>query len=100
MWNAQENGGHINTLNAQLKANTLFYMGHSAGAIMSGPNILAATWKCIDAYSHSIQPCNAPYVKLPPSEKAESFFLKEEHMNDLYASRCDIGLGKLWEQRH
>ena len=90
MWNRQKNGGHIDTLNAQLKSNTLFYMGHSAGAIMSGPNILTATWKCIDAFSHSIQPYNAPYVKLPPSENVETFFIKEENQNDLYESRCHM----------
>ena len=65
-------------------------MGHSAGAIMSGPNILPATRKCIDAFSHSIQPYNAPYVKLPPSENLETFFIKEENQNDLYESRCHM----------
>ena len=90
MWNRQKNGGHIDTLNAQLKSNSLFYMGHSAGAIMSGPNILTATWKCIDAFSHSIQPYNAPYVKLPPSENNETFFISEVNQNDLYQSRCHM----------
>jgi len=65
----------------------LFFMGHSAGSIMSGPNILTATWKCIDSFSHCCQPYNAPWVRLPPSEKQSDFFVGAVNKNDLRVSR-------------
>ena len=56
MWDRQslQNGfefGHMQLLRNQLKEGKLFYLGHSAGLIMSGPNILTATFKGIDAFS-------------------------------------------------
>ena len=94
MWDKQEGGGHKQLLREQLQAGHLFYMGHSAGAIMSGENILGATWKCIDAFSHSVQPYNAKFVRLPPSETPETFYvsgLSEAERADpdtlLFASR-------------
>jgi hypothetical protein len=60
MWDRQgsEDGGigHMQLLRDKLKDGTLFYMGHSAGLIMSGPNILPATFKGIDAFSVVTQP--------------------------------------------
>ena len=46
--------------------NKLVYLGHSAGAIMSGEYILTATWKGIDSVSHSVQPYNKDFMRLPP----------------------------------
>ena len=57
------------------------------GLIMSGPNILTATWKGIDAFSVVTQPYNAPYVKLPPSESVASFFVAEKETNHLDVAR-------------
>ena len=79
MWDRQgqsEGGGHMQLLRAQLKEGALFYMGHSAGLIMSGPNILPATFKGIDAFSIVTQPYNAPFMRLPASEAPETFFLR------------------------
>jgi len=94
MWNCQQSSdascGHKLLLLELLKKGELFYMGHSAGAIMSGENILTATWKCIDAFSHSVQPYNSAYVKLPPSETSETFFLPLEKKNDLFESRMHM----------
>ena len=59
MWDRQgqsEGGGHMQLLRDQLKEGALFYMGHSAGLIMSGPNILPATFKGIDACAPSPSP--------------------------------------------
>jgi len=96
MWNCQpssdQSSGHKQLLLELLKGGELFYMGHSAGAIMSGENILTATFKCIDAFSHTVQPYNSAYVRLPPSETAETFFLPPEKgaKNDLFASRMHM----------
>ena len=80
--------GHMHLLREQLKAGTLFYMGHSAGLIMSGPNILTATFKGIDAFSIVTQPYNAPFLRLPPSEASEAFFVAEK--NDLVSARTKM----------
>jgi len=93
MWDQQgkENGvgiGHMQLLRNQLKEGTLFYMGHSAGLIMSGPNILPATFKGIDAFSIVTQPYNAPFLRLPPLETPETFFAKEK--NDLFSARTKM----------
>ena len=92
MWDQQsrENGGigHMQLLRDKLKQGTLFYMGHSAGLIMSGPNILTATFKGIDAFSIVTQPYNAPFLRLPPSETPETFFAKEK--NDLLSARTKM----------
>jgi len=77
--------GHMQLLLDKLKEGTLFYMGHSAGLIMAGQNILPATFKGIDALSVVTQPYNAPFVRLPPSVTAETFFAKEK--NDLLSAR-------------
>jgi hypothetical protein len=80
---------HITYLLApQLKDGTIFYMGHSAGLIMSGPNILTATFKGIDAFSIVTQQYNAPFMRLPPSESPETFFAKEK--NDLLSARTKM----------
>jgi len=96
MWDQQkqeEDGaiGHMQLLRSKLEEGTLFYMGHSAGLIMSGPNILTATFKGIDAFSVVTQPYNAPFLRLPPSETPETFFAGEK--NDLSAAR-----GKMLEK--
>jgi hypothetical protein len=93
MWDRQslQNGlefGHMQLLRNQLKEGKLFYLGHSAGLIMSGPNILPATFKGIDAFSIVTQPYNAPYMRLPPCETPETFFVKEK--NDLYSARMKM----------
>jgi len=92
MWDQQQdnvgetNGiGHMQLLRNLLADGTLFYLGHSAGAIMSGPNILTATFKGIDAFSIVTQPYNAPFLKLPPSESSETFFASEK--NNLSTAR-------------
>jgi len=77
-------------LRNKVKDGTLFYMGHSAGLIMSGPNILTATFKGIDAFSVVTQPYNSPYVRLPPSETPETFFTSEKDKNNLYAARTKM----------
>jgi len=67
MWNDQQlppqtqTCGHMQLLRNLLSQNKLFYMGHSAGAIMSGSNILTATFKGIDAFSIVIQLYNARF---------------------------------------
>ena len=93
MWNRQalENGlkeGHMQLLRNQLKDGKLFYLGHSAGLIMSGPNILPATFKGIDAFSIVTQSYNAPFLRLPPLENPETFFAKEK--NDLLSARTKM----------
>ena len=93
MWDRQslQNGlefGHMQLLRNQLKEGKLFYLGHSAGLIMSGPNILTATFKGIDAFSIVTQPYNAPFMRLPPCETPETFFAKEK--NDLYLARTKM----------
>ena len=55
---------------------------------MSGPNILTATFKGIDAFAVVTQPYNAPYLRLPPSETPESFFAQEK--NDLLKARTQM----------
>ena len=85
MWDRR--GGHMQLLRDQLEAGTLFYMGHSAGLIMSGPNILPATFKGIDALSVCTQPYNAPFVRLPPPETPETFYVRDDEKNDLVAAR-------------
>merc|ERR1719254_483863 len=80
--------GHMQLLLDKLKEGTLFYMGHSAGLIMSGPNILPATFKGIDAFSVVTQPYNSPFVRLPPSETPDSFFCA--HKNDLRHARTHM----------
>ena len=55
---------------------------------MSGPNILTATFKGIDAFSVVTQPYNAPFLRLPPSETPETFFAAEK--NDLWAARTKM----------
>ena len=80
--------GHMQLVRDKLKEGTLFYMGHSAGLIMSGPNILPATFKGIDAFSIVTQPYNAPFLRLPPSETHETFFTKEK--NDLVLARTKM----------
>lgn len=80
--------GHMQLLRDNLKEGTNFYMGHSAGLIMSGPNILPATWKGIDALSVVTQPYNAPFLRLPPPETPETFFTKEK--NDLLMARTKM----------
>merc|ERR1712238_513538 len=79
--------GHMQFLRNKVKNGTLFYMGHSAGLIMSGPNILTATFKGIDAFSVVTQPYNAPYVRLPPSETPDTFFTSNTDKNNLWAAR-------------
>ena len=92
MWDRQglKNGaiGHMQRLRNQLKEGTLFYLGHSAGLIMSGPNILTATFKGIDAFSIVTQSYNAPFLRLPPFESPETFFAKEK--NDLLSARTKM----------
>jgi hypothetical protein len=93
MWDTQavvDGGaiGHMGLLRDRLKQGKLFYMGHSAGLIMSGPNILTATFKGIDAFSVVTQPYNAPFLRLPPSETPETFFAKEK--NDLLSARTKM----------
>merc|ERR1740122_825571 len=92
MWDRQGRedggGGHMQLLRDRLKEGVLFYMGHSAGLIMSGPNILTATFKGIDAFSVVTQPYNAPFLRLPPSETPETFFAKEK--NDLLSARTKM----------
>mmetsp|Transcript_44017 Transcript_44017/g.49952 ORF Transcript_44017/g.49952 Transcript_44017/m.49952 type:complete len:602 (+) Transcript_44017:93-1898(+) len=90
MWDQQEKEGkgHMQLLRDLLSKNELFYMGHSAGAIMSGPNILTATFKGIDAFSVVTQPYNSPFMKLPPSESAETFFTEDK--NNLVQSRTQM----------
>ena len=91
MWDKQEDGGgHMQLLRDQLKDGTLFYTGHSAGLIMSNPTILTATFKGIDAFSIVTQPYNAPFLRLPPSETAETFFVAEKEKNDLLSSRTKM----------
>jgi len=94
MWDRQglEDGGvgHMQLLRDQLKAGKLFYMGHSAGLIMSGPNILTATFKGIDAFSIVTQPYNAPFMRLPPSETPETFFVAATDKNDLLLARTKM----------
>ena len=55
---------------------------------MADPNILTATFKGIDAFSIVTQPYNAPFLKLPPSEKPETFFALEK--NDLVTARTKM----------
>ena len=93
MWNRQalENGlkeGHMQLLRNLLKEGKLFYLGHSAGLIMSGPNILPATFKGIDAFSIVTQSYNAPFLRLPPFETPKTFFAKEK--NDLLSARTKM----------
>ena len=92
MWNRQgvENGeiGHMQLLRNELKEGKLFYLGHSAGLIMSGPNILPATFKGIDAFSIVTQPYNAPFMRLPPFVAPETFFVQEK--NDLLSARTKM----------
>ena len=80
--------GHMQLLRQQLKEGNLVYLGHSAGLIMSGPNILPATFKGIDAFSVVTQSYNAPFLRLPPSETPETFFAKEK--NDLLSARTKM----------
>lgn len=54
---------------------------------MSGPNILTATWKGIDAFSIITQPYNHPFLKLPPWQPASSFFVPPKDKNNLLKSR-------------
>merc|ERR1712196_495484 len=68
MWNKKPNGGHKAFLGELVKSKDLFYMGHSAGAIMAGSNIIPTTMKGIDSFSVGVQSCNKPFVRLPPSE--------------------------------
>lgn len=82
--------GHMQLLRDLLADGTLFYLGHSAGAIMSGPNILTATFKGIDAFSIVTQPYNAPYLKLPPSESPDTFFVLEHEKNNLSTARTKM----------
>ena len=56
--------GHMQLLRNQLKEGALFYMGHSAGLIMSGPNILTATFKGIDAFSVVTQARPPKYLRI------------------------------------
>jgi len=96
MWDQQaregeEDGnaiGHMQLLRNQLRDGKLFYMGHSAGLIMSGPNILTATFKGIDAFSVVTQPYNSPFVRLPPSETPDTFFASEK--NNLFGARTQM----------
>ena len=92
MWDQQgrEDGGvgHMQLLRDKLQEGTLVYMGHSAGLIMSGPNILPATFKGIDAFSIVTQQYNAPFLRLPPAETPETFFAKEK--NDLLSARTKM----------
>ena len=95
MWHRQPDGGHKLLLRELVKKGLLFYMGHSAGSIMSGPNIVTTTWKCIDAFSHCVQPFNAQWVRLPPSESnaglaGSTFFVPLEMKNNLYAGRTHM----------
>ena len=55
---------------------------------MSGPNILTATFKGIDAFSVVTQPYNAPFVRLPPSETPDTFFASTK--NDLFTARTKM----------
>ena len=57
---------------------------------MSGPNILTATFKGIDAFSVVTQPYNAPFVRLPPSETPETFFATEKNKNNLWEARTQM----------
>lgn len=82
--------GHMQLLRNKVQDGTLFYMGHSAGLIMAGPNILTATFKGIDAFSVVTQPYNAPFVRLPPSETSTSFFVSETEKNNLYTARMKM----------
>jgi len=82
--------GHMQLLRNKVKDGTLFYMGHSAGLIMSGPNILTATFKGIDAFSVVTQRYNAPYVRLPPSETPDTFFTSKQNKNNLWAARTKM----------
>ena len=92
MWDRQgvknRGVGHMQLMRNQLKEGKIFYLGHSAGLIMSGPNILPATFKGIDAFSIVTQPYNAPFLRLPPMEKPESFFAEEK--NDLLLARTKM----------
>jgi len=95
MWDKQAEGGieenkigHMQLLRNMLAEGTLFYMGHSAGAIMAGPNILTATFKGIDAFSIVTQPYNEPFVRLPPSETPDTFYAKEK--NSLLKARTKM----------
>jgi hypothetical protein len=85
--NNNNNNSHMQLLRDLLADGQIFYMGHSAGAIMSGPNILTATFKGIDAFSIVTQPYNSPYMKLPPSESFDTFFVVKSQKNDLLTSR-------------
>lgn len=67
---------------------SLYFVSNTKGAIMSGPNILTATFKGIDAFAVVTQPYNAPYLRLPPSETPESFFAQEK--NDLLKARTQM----------
>ena len=77
-------------LRDQLEAGTLCYLGHSAGLIMAGPNILPATFKGIDALSVCTQPYNAPFVRLPPPETPETFYVRDDAKNDLVTARSKM----------
>jgi hypothetical protein len=55
---------------------------------MSGPNILTATFKGIDAFSVVTQPYNAPYLKLPPSVSPDTFYATEK--NNLQQARTKM----------
>ena len=94
MWNRQglEKGeiGHMQLLRDRLNVGELFYMGHSAGLIMSGPNILPATFKGIDAFSIVTQPYNAPFMRLPPFVAPETFFVADAKKNDLMSARTKM----------
>ena len=88
--NNNNNNSHMQLLRDLLADGQIFYMGHSAGAIMSGPNILTATFKGIDAFSIVTQPYNSPYMKLPPSESSGTFFVVKNNKNNLLASRTQM----------
>lgn len=58
---------------------------------MSSRSIVTATWKGIDAFSHSVQPYNRDFVRLPPSEERDGmFFLADSDRNQLRASRLHM----------
>jgi hypothetical protein len=57
---------------------------------MSGPNILTATFKGIDAFSIVTQPYNAPFMRLPPLETPETFFVTPQEKNDLLSARTKM----------
>jgi len=82
--------GHMQLLRNKVKDGTLFYMGHSAGLIMSGSNILPATFKGIDAFSVVTQWYIAAYVILPPSETPDTFFTSKKNKNNLLAARTKM----------